>query len=69
MTTGLEGEKIVDLEANMRAGAVAFSDDGKCVMKTEVNEEIFKRASELDVLLILSASLCLGLFNDTSCSA
>ncbi|MCL2228844.1 MAG: dihydroorotase [Firmicutes bacterium] len=66
MTFGLNGEKIVDMEANLKAGAIAFSDDGKSVMAPKVLEEIFKRAAKLKCLLMVHCEdLGLGTGNDS----
>ena len=53
LTYGLEGARVVNMEQNQRAGAVAFSDDGKSVMSGDTLEEMFKMASEVKALVMV----------------
>ncbi len=53
MTKGLEGEKISEIGLLKNAGAIAFSDDGKCVQDGKLMFEIMKYAKSFGSLLIL----------------
>jgi dihydroorotase len=50
ITKGLNGAELVDIGANLRAGAVAFSDDGKTVANADLMSEFFVRAARADVV-------------------
>ena len=45
ITKGMEGKELVDMEAMLKAGAVAFSEDGKSVMDLRVYREAMKKAA------------------------
>ena len=45
ITKGMEGKELVDMEAMLKAGAVAFSEDGKSVMDIRVYREAMKKAA------------------------
>ncbi len=47
VTRGLLGEELVDFEAQARAGAIAFSDDGKPVFREDLLERALERAAPL----------------------
>ncbi|MCL2177532.1 MAG: amidohydrolase family protein, partial [Firmicutes bacterium] len=49
ITKGLEGQTLVDIEANKKAGAVAFTDDGKTIKCEKLKEQSFKIAAKLNV--------------------
>lgn len=51
VTRGLRGHEGVDMEALRRAGAVAFSDDGRPVWNAAVMEEALREAARLDAVL------------------
>lgn len=53
MTKGLEGIDIAELGLLRSAGAVAVSDDGRCVQDAKLMYEIMKYASQLQIPLIL----------------
>jgi len=52
LTKGLLGWDIVDMTDLRAAGAVAFSDDGRCVQDNRVMRRIFETAKSLDALVI-----------------
>jgi dihydroorotase len=52
ITRGLQGAEIVDMAEQAEAGAVAFSDDGKCVMNSQVMRRAFEYSKFLNALLI-----------------
>ena len=49
LTAGMAGRELADLEALAAAGAVVFTDDGKCVMDEKVLLEGMKRAAALGI--------------------
>jgi len=53
LTYGLEGNQVVYMQQNKLAGAIAFTDDGKTVMREDVLEEIFKKAAEVNALVMV----------------
>jgi dihydroorotase len=53
MTRGLEGEIMAEMGLLKEAGAVAFSDDGRCIQDARLIYEIMKYAVQMDVPLIL----------------
>jgi dihydroorotase len=53
MTRGLKGSEITDFGILKDSGAVAFSDDGKCVQDSKLMCEIMKYAKYVDTPLIL----------------
>lgn len=52
ITKGMEGKELVDMEAMLAAGAVAFSEDGKSVMDINVYREAMKEASRLGAVIM-----------------
>ncbi len=52
LTRGLRGEEPVDFPALLKAGAVAFSDDGRCIQDREVMARVMASARDLDALVI-----------------
>lgn len=52
ITKGMEGKELVDMEALYKAGAVAFSEDGKSVMDITVYREAMKKAAELGAIVM-----------------
>ena len=52
ITKGMEGKELVDMEAMLKAGAVAFSEDGKSVMDIRVYREAMKKAAELVAVIM-----------------
>ncbi len=55
ITKGLEGREISDMGDMVKFGAVAFSDDGKCVMDAEVMRRAMEYVKMLGVPLIVHA--------------
>ncbi|MGM0367417.1 MAG: dihydroorotase [Actinomycetota bacterium] len=53
MTKGLEGTGIAEIGLLKEAGAIAFSDDGKCVADSRLMLEIMRYAKSFGCLLIL----------------
>jgi dihydroorotase len=53
VTEGLSGEKIVDMEALAKAGAVGFTDDGIPIMDEKLLKEAMERVAALDVPISL----------------
>nr|AGS52137.1 dihydroorotase [uncultured bacterium contig00034] len=49
ITVGQRGEELVPMEALVRAGACAFSEDGKSVANENLMREAFRRAAALNV--------------------
>ena len=47
-TEGLQGQKMTDMDALLRHGAVAFSDDGKGIQSALLMERVMERAAALD---------------------
>ncbi len=52
ITKGLKGEELADLEGNVKAGAVGFSDDGRTTMNDDYMIDAFKEANRLNVPVI-----------------
>ena len=46
VTLGMEGKRLVDIESNINAGAVAFSEDGKSVENPELLKEFMIRMKQ-----------------------
>jgi dihydroorotase len=55
VTLGSAGEALVDMQAQRNAGAVAFSDDGRCVTAGDVMLAALERARDLDAVVIQHA--------------
>jgi dihydroorotase len=53
MTKGIEGKKICEFGILAGSGAVAFSDDGKCVTDSKLMYEIMKYSNQFGLPLIL----------------
>lgn len=53
ITRGMQGEELTDFAELLKAGAVAFSDDGMPVAEDEIILAAMKRAKELHMLLML----------------
>lgn len=53
ITCGMQGKRLTDFEALLKAGAAAFSDDGMPVADDEMIRAAMKRAKELGVPLML----------------
>jgi dihydroorotase len=53
MTKNLEGKEMTEIGLLKEAGAIAFSDDGKCIQDSKLMYEIMKYASYFDLPLIL----------------
>lgn len=52
ITKGMEGKELVDMQAMLDAGAVAFSEDGKSVMDVKLCREAFEKVASLDALIM-----------------
>ena len=52
ITVGAKGEELVDFDALYKAGAVAFTDDGRPVSNPAVMREAMKRCAEKDYLIM-----------------
>ena len=52
ITKGMEGKELVDMEAMLEAGAVAFSEDGKSVMDVRLYREAMEKAAELGAVIM-----------------
>jgi dihydroorotase len=52
VTIGLGGETLTDMEGLLAAGAVAFSDDGRCVQDSGVMRAALERAKRAGTLII-----------------
>lgn len=52
ITKGMEGKELVDMEAMLNAGAVAFSEDGKSVMDINVYRAAMKEAARLGAVIM-----------------
>lgn len=52
ITKGMEGKELVDMEAMLKAGAIAFSEDGKSVMDIRVYREAMENAAKLNALIM-----------------
>jgi len=55
VTRGLEGAELVDFEALLEAGAVAFSDDGRPVTQDDVMEAALRRSAQVGFLVVSHA--------------
>jgi dihydroorotase len=53
MSKNLEGREMTEMGLLKEAGAIAFSDDGKCIQDSKLMYEIMKYASHFDLPLIL----------------
>ena len=53
MSKDLEGKEMTEIGLLKEAGAIAFSDDGKCIQDSKLMYEIMKYASHFDLPLIL----------------
>lgn len=51
LTKGFKGSEIVNMEENLEAGAVAFTDDGIPDMRTDIVKAAMEKAKELDVVI------------------
>jgi len=52
ITKGLQGTDLTDLADQVAAGAVAFSDDGKCIQTSLVMRRALEKAKSLNALII-----------------
>ncbi len=52
ITVGQKGEKLSDMDGMAKAGAIAFSDDGKGVQSDELMQSAMSKAKELNKLLV-----------------
>jgi len=52
LSRGLQSEELTDMEALKQAGVVAFSDDGRCLERSDLLGEALRRCHHLDVPLI-----------------
>ncbi|MDO5126303.1 MAG: dihydroorotase [Eubacteriales bacterium] len=52
ITKGMEGRELVDMEAMLLAGAVAFSEDGKSVMDVQLYRQAMQEAARLGALIM-----------------
>jgi dihydroorotase len=52
ITKGLQGMELTDMAEQVAAGAVAFSDDGKCVQTSQVMRQALEYAKLLNALVI-----------------
>lgn len=52
ITKGMEGKEPVDMEAMLKAGAVAFSEDGKSVMDINVYQRAMEEAGRLGAVIM-----------------
>lgn len=52
ITNGMDGKELVDMEAMLKAGAVAFSEDGKSVMDIKLYRESMKKAAKLGAVVM-----------------
>ncbi len=57
-TKGLEGEVMTEMSALVKAGAVAFSDDGKTIMDGGVMRRVFEYSKMVDRPVIVHAEDC-----------
>ncbi len=57
-TKGLEGEVMTEMVGQLKAGAVAFSDDGKTIMDGGVMRRVLQYSSMMDVPIIVHAEDC-----------
>lgn len=51
LTKGFKGSEIVNMEENLEAGAVAFTDDGIPDMRTDIVKAAMEKAKELDAII------------------
>lgn len=51
LTKGFKGSEIVNMEENLEAGAVAFTDDGIPDMRTDIVKAAMEKAKDLDVVI------------------
>ena len=51
LTKGFKGSEIVNMEENLEAGAVAFTDDGIPDMRTDIVKAAMENAKELDAVI------------------
>ena len=51
LTKGFKGSEIVNMEENLEAGAVAFTDDGIPDMRTDIVKAAMETAKDLDVVI------------------
>ena len=51
-TMNMDGKELVDMEAMNKAGAVAFSEDGKSVMDINLYREAMKKVAAMDALVM-----------------
>ncbi|HHW46121.1 MAG TPA: dihydroorotase [Clostridiales bacterium] len=71
MTMGLKGEELSDFESLHKAGAVAFSDDGRPVENTKIMLEALKLAQSLNVPILSHCEdlyLSNGIINESDIS-
>ena len=52
ITKGMDGKELVDMEAMKKAGAIAFSEDGKSVMDINLYFEAMKKAAKMNALVM-----------------
>jgi dihydroorotase len=52
ITLGEKGEEVVDMEALLQMGAIAFSDDGRGVQSGALMEEAMRRAKSLGAMIV-----------------
>lgn len=68
ITKGMNGEELVDFEANCAYGVKAFSEDGKSVMNGNLMREALKEAQAHDVVICEHSEditmVCGGVMND-----
>jgi len=55
ITKGLAGRELTDMRALQQAGAVAFSDDGRCVMSAAIMRDALAQSRELGLAVIQHA--------------
>lgn len=51
-TVNMDGKELVDMEAMNKAGAVAFSEDGKSVMDINLYREALKKVADMNALVM-----------------
>ena len=52
VTKGLQGQTLVDFSAMVKAGAQAFSDDGRCIMNSQLLRQALEQCKKLGKVLI-----------------
>ena len=52
ITTGLAGDELADMTDLAASGAVAFSDDGRCVQNSRIMRQALEQAKRLNALII-----------------